>query len=152
MNSTKDNKKEEIKNKKNTIPQKTNPPPKENKDNFKRPLHQRWPYMTRFHHSFNGYCLLCNNFGHKARDCRKRARKFGWIRISYGFPSRNYNSCAPLVDYDVICYKCNNLGHIAQFCRNGFVKPPRKSKKVDALPKQKKEPTKFWKRQKDPEK
>jgi hypothetical protein len=111
--------------------------------------------MTWYQNYFFGYCYYCNHFGHKAINCRAHARNnYVWNkdRSTYGFSNRNYNSFAPLFDYNVVCYKCNNYGHITHFCRSGTVESPRQNKEVDTLAKQKKEPTGVWKRKQEQEK
>jgi hypothetical protein len=42
-------------------------------------------------------------------------------RISHGFLDRNYNSFAPLLDYNVECYKCNKYGHITHDYRSNII-------------------------------
>jgi hypothetical protein len=43
-------------------------------------------------------------------------------RISHGFIDRNYNSFAPLLDYNVECYNCNNYVHITRDRRSNTIK------------------------------
>jgi hypothetical protein len=43
-------------------------------------------------------------------------------KISHGFVDRNYNSFAPLLDYNNEYYKCNNYGHIACDRRSNIIK------------------------------
>jgi hypothetical protein len=42
-------------------------------------------------------------------------------RSSHGFVDRNYNSFAPLFDYNDECYKCNNYGNIACDYRSSII-------------------------------
>jgi hypothetical protein len=65
---------------------------------------QRRPFSPRYQSFFRGYYFSCNNFGHKAIDCRAYTRNT---------QERNrgiYNN--------VECYKFHNYGHIAQDCRS----------------------------------
>jgi hypothetical protein len=48
-------------------------------------------------------------------------------RSSHGFVDRNYNSFAPLLDYNIECYKCNNYGHIARDYRSIIIKYPKQN-------------------------
>jgi hypothetical protein len=117
--------------------------------------HQDGLTQLRYQNSFLGYCFSCNHFGHKEIDCRAYARNnHVWNKniSTYGFSNRNYNSFAPLFDYNVVCYKCNNYGHITHFCRSGLVETSRQNREEDTLSKQKKEPTGVWKRKQEKEK
>lgn len=68
--------------------------------------------MTRYSSYFNGYCYTCNNFGHRARECKVNLRR------NINFMSKNPFS--PLIDVDVVCFNYNNFGHIARDCRKNF--------------------------------
>ena len=68
---------------------------------------------------FLGNCYVCNNFGHKAFDCRmnqKYNQKSPYKEDNSSDPpkGKSHNSFAPLQRYDKECYKCGNLGHIAR--------------------------------------
>ena len=63
------------------------------------------------------HCYSCNNFGHKALNCRAY-RKFQDYKknTSSNKPeARNHKFFAPLQIYDIECYKCNNHGHVARY-------------------------------------
>jgi hypothetical protein len=84
-------------------------------------------YQTIFFGSF----YACNNFGHKAVNCRANNRniKNFEIHTQKGYPRRlsetqrrSYNRFESL-STEVECYKCNNFGHIAKYCRMAV--PPR---------------------------
>jgi hypothetical protein len=47
---------------------------KNNKNEFKIVVPPRRPFTNRYQNLFLGYCFSCNNFGHKAIDCRAYAR------------------------------------------------------------------------------
>jgi hypothetical protein len=93
------------------------------KNEFRRVVLPRRPFTTRYQNLFLGYCFSCNNFGHKAIDCRSYARsdhvkvrnicsyetsKDDYVtnktRRSHGFVITNYNSIASLLDYNVESY------------------------------------------------
>ena len=95
-----------------------------NKNEFKRVVPRRRTFKNRYQNIFLGYCFSCNNFGHKAIDWRAytrsdhvRDRNMGSYktskddyvrnktRISHGFANKNYNSFAPLLDYNIEIYK-----------------------------------------------
>jgi hypothetical protein len=111
------------------------------------------------------YFFSCNNFGHKALDCRAYARsdhvrdrnggsyktsKNDYVRnktiTSCGFVDRNYNSFAPLLDYNIKCYKCNNYENISCDFRNNIINYPKQNREEDVLTKNREEFTKVWKR------
>lgn len=117
--------------KENGVSQKPDLPHKDTNDKFKRYFPPKWPRITQYQNSFFGYCFSCNHFSHKVIDCRAYAKKrYVWNKnkSSYGFLNKNYNSIAPLLDYNVVCYNYNNYGHIARFCRSGIVESPRQKR------------------------
>jgi hypothetical protein len=58
-----------------------------------------WMNQRRYESVFNDYCFSCNEYGHKALDCRHHGRKqFG------GFNN------------NIRCWNCNHVGHIAAHC------------------------------------
>jgi hypothetical protein len=69
-----------------------------------RPPFQRRPFAPRYQSLFPGYCFSCNNFGHKAIDCRDCARNTQVMNRGI------YNN--------VECYKFHNYGHITRDCRS----------------------------------
>jgi hypothetical protein len=102
-----------------------------NKNEFRRVVPPRRTFTNRYQNFFLGYCFSWSNFGHKEIDCRAYARsdfardinrgsyntsKDNYVskktKISRGFANRNYNSLAPILDYNTECYKCNKYGHI----------------------------------------
>jgi hypothetical protein len=42
---------------------------------FKKETPSRWTQKKRYENVFNGHCFSCNEYGHKALDCRHHARK-----------------------------------------------------------------------------
>lgn len=56
---------------------------------------------------FHGYCYSCNNYGHKANECRSKVKRNHFV-----------------LENNNVRYKCNNMGHKENYCRSGFVKPP----------------------------
>jgi hypothetical protein len=94
------------------------------KNEFRRVVPPRRPFTNRYQNIFLGYCFSCNNFGHKAIDCKSYTRsdhvrdinkgsykttKNDYVsnktRSSHGFVDRNYNLFSPILDYNVECYK-----------------------------------------------
>jgi hypothetical protein len=75
-------------------------------------------------------CYSCNNFGHKAINCRAYAKgRNNWNRSRYANPMNHYEGNYPIkscetfdksyykfgaLGYEIECYKCNNFGHIAR--------------------------------------
>ena len=84
---------------------------------------QRYPMM------FNGYCYKCNNYSHKAIDCKDHEK------IT---PRRNQGG------FFVQCYNCYNYGHFAKDCwMQGPVKVWRR-KKVQSNDMNIQQPTQIW--------
>ena len=55
--------------------------------------------QRRYESFFNSYCFSCNEYGHKALDCRHHGRK----------QVGKFNN-------SIICWNCNHVGHIATHC------------------------------------
>jgi hypothetical protein len=79
----------------------------------------------RYQTIFFGLCYACNNFGHKAVNCRANNRnnnnfeshtQRGYSRRPSETQRRSYNRFESL-STEVECYKCNNFGHVAKNCR-----------------------------------
>jgi hypothetical protein len=75
-------------------------------------------YSTpRYQTIFLGLCYACNNFGHKAINCKANSRNInGYPRIPSETHRRSYNRFESL-STELECYKCNNFGHMAKDCR-----------------------------------
>jgi len=58
-----------------------------------------WMNQRRYESIFNSYCFSCNEYGHKALDCRHHGRK----KVG------KFNN-------SIICWNCNHVGHIATHC------------------------------------
>ena len=95
--------------------------------------------MPRYQSLFSGLCYACNNYGHKAIDCKtyiwygynwgrnryensKHQVEGNYIRRSQLAPKKNYNRFEAL-DYDIECYRCHNFGHIARNYRRKLTGP-----------------------------
>jgi hypothetical protein len=70
-------------------------------------------------------CYACNNFGHKAVNCRANNRnnnnfeihtQIGYSRRPSETQRRSCNRFESL-STEVECYKCNNFGHVAKNCK-----------------------------------
>jgi hypothetical protein len=77
---------------------------------------------TRYKTIFFGLCYACNNFGHKAVNCRaknmninyfERHTQRGYSRRPSETQRQSYNKFESL-SIEVECYKCNNFGHMAK--------------------------------------
>ena len=99
----------------------------------------RRPPVPRYQTFFSGLCYACNNYGHKAIDCRtciiygynwgrnryespKYQEEMNYNRRSQMGPNINYNRFEAL-DYDIECYRCHNFGHIARNCGSKITGP-----------------------------
>jgi hypothetical protein len=145
---------EDKKKKENNVLWKVGIYPKYNKDKFKNSFPPRWPHMNWYQYSFFEYFFCCNHFGHIAIDCKTHTRNnHVWNKDmnAYGFSNRNYNSFAPLFDYNVVCYKCKTYGNKACFCRSDLVETHRQNKDLDTLVKKNKELIGVWKRKHEQE-
>jgi hypothetical protein len=80
---------------------------------------------------FFGLCYACNNFGHKAVNCRDNDRnnnnfenhtQRGYSRRPSETQRRSYNMFESF-STEVECYKCNNFGHTTKNCR--MIVPPK---------------------------
>jgi hypothetical protein len=66
---------------------------------FRRETPSRWTPKQRYENVFHGHCFSCNEYGHKALDCRHYARKD---------VGRFHNTLR--------CWRCNQVGHIVAHC------------------------------------
>ena len=109
---------------------------KNHNDDFRRSAPARRPPIPRDQIFFFGLCYSCNNYGHKAIDCRAYAQNINtWSRNSYensryqfegnyarkprGAFDINCNRFGAL-NYEIECYKCNNFGHTTKNCKSKF--------------------------------
>ena len=83
-------------------------------DRDKSNVMTRRPMTSRYQQIFFGHCYSCNNFGHKALNCRAYGKLQDYKKnICSNKPkARNHNFFAPIQRYDMECYKCNKHGHI----------------------------------------
>jgi hypothetical protein len=80
---------------------------------------------TRYQTIFFGLCYACNNFGHKAVNCRSNKRNNNYFerhtQRDYSIiPSETQRSSYNMFESlstEVECYKCNNFGHMVKNCR-----------------------------------
>ena len=96
-------------------------------NDLRRHAPSRRPPIPRYQNFLSGLCYACNNYGHKAIDCRTYARyrnewgrnryensrhqvEESYIRKSQLDPGINYNRFGAL-SYDIECYICHNFGH-----------------------------------------
>jgi hypothetical protein len=75
--------------------------------------------QRRYESVFNGYCFSCNEYGHKALDCRHHGRKHVG-RFKNSIRCWNYNHVGHIVAhcYTMRCYSCGRYGHKAHDCWN----------------------------------
>jgi len=71
------------------------------KDEYKIFATPRIPSIPRYQNTFLGICYSCNNFGHKAIDCRSYDKVVHMRRRGF---------------QNVQCYTCHNYGHISRNC------------------------------------
>ena len=84
---------------------------------FRREPAPRYDQTNRYDGIFHGYCFSCNDYGHRAVDCRRDFRR------SVGRPNNQIRcwTCGMLghvasVCNTMRCYNCDGLGHRAQDC------------------------------------
>ena len=58
------------------------------------------PNKPKYGNTFNGYCFSCNNFGHKALECKSLKKKNS---------GRSNNLMR--------CWRCNYVGHTTKLCQ-----------------------------------
>jgi hypothetical protein len=78
-----------------------------------------WMNQRKYESVFNGYCFSCNEYGHKALDCRQNGRKqIG--RFNNNIRCWNYNLVGNIAThcYTMRCYSCDIYGHKARDCWN----------------------------------
>ena len=75
---------------------------------FRKKTTPRWNQTPRYEKGFNGYCFSCNQFGHKALDCKHHAK---------GNVERNQT---PRYEksFNGYCFSCNKFGHKALNCKS----------------------------------
>ena len=123
---------------------------------FRRYAPTRRPPRPRYQIFFLGLCYSCNNYGHKAVNCRAYAWNINtWSKNSYENSryqlegnsirkpheafDRNYNK------FGALNYEFNNFGHTARNCRSKFTSSSGPSKETIQVPKQQK----IWKKKQE---
>jgi hypothetical protein len=79
-----------------------------------------WMNQIRYESVFNGYCFSCNDYGHKALDCRHHGRKQVG-RFNNNIRCWNCNHVGHIVAhcYTMRCYSCDGYGHKAyNYCNS----------------------------------
>ena len=76
-------------------------------DKYRTNVMPRIPMTSRYQQIFFGHFYSCNNFGHKALNCRAygKFRDYKNNAFSNKPKVRNHNFFAPLQRYDIECYK-----------------------------------------------
>jgi hypothetical protein len=73
---------------------------------------------TKYGTTFNGYCFSCNNFGHKALECKNLKKKnSGRSNNSMRCWRCNYVGHTVKFCHTMRCYNCDRFGHKSQNCR-----------------------------------
>jgi hypothetical protein len=78
-----------------------------------------WMNQRKYESVFNGYCFSCNEYGHKALDCRHHGRKqIG--RFNNNIRCWNCNLVGHIAThcYTMRCYSCGGYGHKSHDCWN----------------------------------
>ena len=77
------------------------------------------PMTYRYQQIFFGHCYSCNNFGHKALNCKsyEKFREYKKNSPSDKPKGRNHNRFKLIQRYDLECYKFNNHGNMATDCK-----------------------------------
>ena len=131
------------------------------KDEFRRIAQARRSHIPKYWICFFGLCYSCNNYWHKAIDCRAYAwNRNTWsinsyensryqfegnyVRKPHGALDRNYNIFGAF-NYEIECYKCNNFGHTTRNCRSRFTGSLSPSKENRQVPEQQT----IWKRKQE---
>ena len=84
---------------------------------------------------FLGNCFSCNNFGHKAKDCKAYegdAQANGGVHWNYNFECykcHNYGhmtrKCRSMMNHNVERYTCHSYGQMERDCNNNMARSPR---------------------------
>jgi hypothetical protein len=76
-----------------------------------------WMNQREYESIFNGYCFSCNEYGHKALDCRHHGRKQVG-RFNKSIRCWNCNHIGHIVAhcYTMRCYSCGGYGHKTYNC------------------------------------
>ena len=71
-----------------------------------------WMNQRRYEIVFNDYCFSCNEYGHKALDCRHHGRKqVGRFKNSIRCWNNNHVGHIATHCYTMRCYSCGGYGH-----------------------------------------
>ena len=76
-------------------------------EGFRKETTSRRNQTFKYEKCFNGYCFSCNQFGHKALDCKHYPRR-SVERNQTPRYEKNFNG---------YCFSCNQFGHKALNCR-----------------------------------
>jgi hypothetical protein len=78
-----------------------------------------WMNQRRYESIFNDYCFSCNEYGHKALECRHHGGKqVGGFNNSIRCWNCNYVGHIASHYYTMRCYACSGYGHKAHNCWN----------------------------------
>jgi hypothetical protein len=87
--------------------------------NFRRGTPSRMSQRGRHESVFNGHLFSCNEYGHKALDCRNHGRKqIGMFNNIVRCWKCNIIGYISTHCYTMRCYSCDGFGHKAQDCWN----------------------------------
>jgi hypothetical protein len=84
----------------------------------RRETPSRWTIKQRYEHVFYGHFYSCNEYGHKALDCRHARKDNG--RFNNTLRCWRCNQVGHIASHchTMRCYNCSGFGHKSQDCRN----------------------------------
>ena len=111
-------KKENYKNQKRSI-QKSLPKDIKGENWLRMPTSQRRPLIPKYQSIFLGTCFSCNNFGHKATNCKLSSNKrpHNSSKVDHVRHERNENYFGLNLEF----FKCHKFSHKDEDCRSNIM-------------------------------